>query len=136
MGYETSNIPLIIWKNSEHKKICEAFIEYLYQPEYYVPFVLSVPGGMLPALKDVAKDPAFTSNVVIKNHSHAIEVIADSINTGTAIGMEFGPRAEAGLLTSQGVIENMFQQIVINNIPVKKAAQEAENKLNDLFETL
>ena len=38
-------------KNSKHPEICEAFIKFLYQPEYYVPFLQSVPLGMLPALK-------------------------------------------------------------------------------------
>ena len=31
IGYETSNIPMVIWKNSAHPEICEAFIKYLYQ---------------------------------------------------------------------------------------------------------
>ena len=37
----------------------------------------------------------------------------------TSIGMEYGPRAEAGLLTSQRVIEEMFQDIVMNGTAVK-----------------
>ena len=50
--------------------------------------------------------------------------------------MESGPRPEAGLLTSQGVIESMFQDIIINGTDVETAAKAAEDKLNDLFETL
>ena len=44
--------------------------------------------------------------------------------------------AEAGLLTSQRVIEEMFQDIVMNGTDVNQAAAAAEKKLNDLFETV
>ena len=50
--------------------------------------------------------------------------------------MEFGPRPEAGLVTSQGIIESMFQDIIINGTPVEEAAAAAEAELNDVFETV
>ena len=50
--------------------------------------------------------------------------------------MEYGPKPQAGLLTSQGVIENMFQEIILKGTPVEEAAKAAEDKLNELFETL
>lgn len=136
VGYETSNIPMVIWKNSKHPEICEAFIEYLYEPENYVPFLLSVPVGMLPALPEIAQEPEMLNNPTVNQFSNALQVISDAVGTGTAIGMEFGPRPEAGLLTSQGVIETMFQKIVIRGTDVMTAAREAENKLNDIFETV
>ena len=136
IGYETSNIPMVIWKNSAHPEICEAFIKYLYEPENYVPFLLSVPVGMLPALKEIADNEQFLSDPMVQKFSHAKDVISKAVGEGTAIGMENGPRPEAGLLTSQGVIESMFQDIVINGTPVEQAAKAAEDKLNDLFETV
>ena len=135
-GYETSNIPMVIWQNSKHPEICEAFIKYLYQPENYVPFLLSVPVGMLPALKEISTDETFLSDPTVHKYQHSLEVISDAVGYGTAIGMESGPRAEAGLVTSQAVIENMFQEIILKNKPVEEAAKQAEDKLNDLFETV
>lgn len=64
-----------------------------------------------------------------------MKVISDAVGTGTAIGMEYG-QPQAGLLTSQEVIENMFQEIILKGTPVEEAAKAAEVKLNDLFETL
>ncbi len=136
MGYETSNIPMVVWKNSKHPEICKAFIEFLYQPENYIPFLESVPVGMLPALKDIAEDERYLSNPIVQQFQHAMEVISAAVNTGTAIGMENGPAPESGLLTSQYVIENMFQDIIINNTPVEQAAKNAEDTLNEMFETL
>lgn len=135
-GYETSNIPMVVWKNSKHPEVCKAFIEYLYQPENYVPFLLSVPVGMLPALKEISTDEQFLADPMVQRYKNAMEVISEAVGYGTAIGMENGPRAEAGLITSQGVIENMFQDIILNGTAVEEAAAAAEEKLNELFSTI
>ena len=47
--------------------------------------------------------------------------------------MEKGPVAAAGLLTSQKVLEQEFQDIVTNNTPVATAAQNANQKLDKLI---
>ena len=136
VGYETSNIPMVIWKNSEHQDVCKAFIEFLYQPEYYIPFLQSVPVGMLPALKDIAEDPAFLADPMIQKFQKEMQIISKAVGEGTAIGMENGPCGEAGLLTSQHVIEEMFQDIILNGTETAAAAKAAEDKLNELFSTL
>ena len=64
------------------------------------------------------------------------EILNKMLSGSTSIGMEYGPRAEAGLLTSQRVIEEMFQDIIINGTSVEEAAQAAEDQLNELFETV
>lgn len=135
-GYETSNIPLVVWENSEHPEIAKAFIKYLYEPKHYVPFLLSVPVGMLPALKEVAEDPTFLSDPTVEKFSNELKVISDAVGHGTAIGMENGPVPQAGLLASQRVIENEFQDIVTNGTAVEQAAQAANVELDKLFETL
>ena len=135
-GCETNNTPLVIWKNSKHPEICEAFIEYFYDPDRYVDFLLSVPVGMMPALKGVTDNEKYQSNQIVQDFSHANEVLYQMLDGSTSIGFEYGPRAEAGLLTSQRVIEEMFQDIVMNGTDVNQAAAAAEKKLNDLFETV
>ena len=47
-----------------------------------------------------------------------------------------GPSAQASYLTSQGVIEEMFQDIITNGTDVETAAKAAEDKLNDIFDTM
>lgn len=133
---ETSNTPLVVWKNSKHPEVAKAFIEFLYEKDRYIEFLHSVPAGMLPALKEISTDSAFLSEPTIEKFSHAVEVISEAVGVGTAIGMENGPAPQSGLLTSQGVIEEMFQTIVLKNTPVEEAAKAAEKKLNDLFKTL
>lgn len=133
---ETSNIPLVVWKHSKSPEVAKAFIEFLYEKENYIEFLHSVPGGMLPALKEISQDPEFLAHPTISKFSNAVQVISEAVGVGTAIGMENGPAPQSGLLTSQGVIEAMFQDIVLKNTPVEEAAKAAEDKLNDLFKTL
>lgn len=135
-GYETSNIPMVIWKNSKHPEICKAFIEFFYQPENYVPFLQSVPVGMLPALKEISEDPTFLADPTIQKFPEEMATIAKAVGEGTAIGMEHGPCGQAGLIVSQHVLEEMFQDIILNGTDVEVAAKAAEDKLNDLFSTL
>lgn len=131
--YIVHNTPLVIWKATEHPEICEAFIEYLYQPEIYVPFLHSVPVGMLPALKEITEDPAFLDNEYIQKYSNALNVISNALDHGTFLGMEYGPCVESGIIANSRVIENMFQDIVLNGTPIEEAAAAAEKQLNDLF---
>ncbi|MFK4998469.1 ABC transporter substrate-binding protein [Bacillus sp. N9] len=135
-GIETSNIPLVVWENSKHPEIAKAFVESLYDKEGYIKFLHSVPAGMLPALKDIAEDPEFLNDPTIKKFDDAVKVISAAIDKGTAIGMENGPTLQSGIITSQGVIEKMFQDIVLKDMPVEEAAEKAEKELNNLFKTL
>lgn len=132
--YIVNNMPLVVWKNSKHPEICKAFIEYFYQPDVYIPFLHSVPVGMLPALKEITADPKFLDNPTIQKYEHAMKVISDALSHGTYIGMEYGPCVEAGVLANQRVVENMFQDIVLNGTSVEDAAKAANDQLNELIE--
>lgn len=132
-GIETSNIPIVVWKSGKHQDVAKAFVEYLYNDDRYIEFLHSVPGGMLPAMKDIAENEKFLDNPTIEKFGDAVKVISEAVNKGTAIGMEHGPRLQAGIITSQGVIEKMMQEIVMLDLDIEEAAKKAEKELNDLF---
>ena len=132
--YIVNNMPMVVWKNSKHPEICKAFIESFYEPETYVPFLHSVPVGMLPALKEITNDPTFLADPTIQKYEAEMRVISDALSHGTYIGMEYGPCVEAGILANQRVVENMFQDIVLNGTSVEDAAAAANKQLNELFE--
>ncbi|MGT2911699.1 ABC transporter substrate-binding protein [Streptococcus cameli] len=135
-GIETSNIPMVVWKNSKHPEVAKAFIEYLYEEDNYLEFLDSTPVGMLPAIKGITDLPAYKENETRQKFQHAEEVILEAVEKGTAIGFENEPSVQAGLMLNQHIIEEMFQDIISNGTDPKKAAKEAEKKLNDLFETV
>lgn len=135
-GLETSNIPMVVWKNSKHPEIAKAFLESLYEDENYLEFLDSTPVGMLPAISGITDLPSYQENETRKKFQHAEEVILEAVKTGTAIGYENKPSVQAGLLTNQHVIEQMFQEIITNGKDPMEAAKDAEKQLNDLFDSV
>lgn len=135
-GAETSNIPLVVWKNSKHPDVAKAFLKTLYDKQRYIQFLQAVPVGMLPAITGISDQPDYQQNPVIQQFKHTEQVIAQAAARGTAIGFEHGASVQAGIITNQHVIEKMFQDIVINGTDPMVAAQKAEKELNTLFEAV
>lgn len=133
-GITTTNQPMVIWKNSEHPEVCAAFIKKLYEKDTYIEFLHAQPVGMLPAISGISDTEEYRDNETIQQFAHAEEVIDSQLPGGTAIGFEHGPSVQAGILTNQHVIEEMFQDIITNGTDVETAAKAAEDQLNDLFE--
>lgn len=132
-GAETSHIPIVVWTRSKNQDVCKAFIEKLYEPDTYIEFLQATPVGMLPSVKGISDNPKYQNNKIVQKFANADKVIRDAMEMGTSIGFEHGPSVQASLLTSQGIIEDMFQRIIVNGEDVKKAALEAQNRLNELF---
>lgn len=132
-GAETSNIPMVVWKNSKHPEICKAFMRKLYEKDIYIKFLEATPVGMLPSITGISDTEEYKSNPMVQKFSNAATVITEAMDMGTAIGFEHGPSVQAGLLTSQGIIEAMFQDIITNGTPVEEAAQAAQDQLNEIF---
>ncbi|MBF0747578.1 sugar ABC transporter substrate-binding protein, partial [Gemella sp. 19428wG2_WT2a] len=118
------------------KDISRAFLKELHSEDDYVDFLLSTPGGMLPVLKGISDKPKYQENPTIKRFKPEIDMIEKQISQGTAIGMEDGPNIEASILTTQNIIEEMFQEIVTTDISTEDAAKKAEEKLNRQFEIM
>ena len=88
---------------------------------------------MLPTLNDISQESSYASNETIKKYSDSIKVIQDQVSVGSAIGMEKGPLVQAGVLTSQGLIEKMYHSIIIDGTDPETAAKDCEKKLNEAF---
>lgn len=88
---------------------------------------------MLLGVKDGVGDLAAITAIP---YSDCVDVIQTAVDEGHAIGFEHGSSAQASYLTSQGVIEEMFQDIITNGTDVETAAKAAEDKLNDIFDTM
>lgn len=134
---EATHIPLAIWENSEHPEICEAFVAYLLQEENYIPFLEAVPVGMLPAVAGISDTEAYKANETVQFYGNAVDVISKAIELGNAIGVDdHGASVQASYLTSQGIIESMFQDIITNGTDVETAAKTAEDQLNEIFDMM
>lgn len=132
-GGETSNIAAVVWKQSKNQAAAKAFLKLILDDKYYVEFLRSIPGGMLPVLNDVADTVGFAAEPTVMKFRDSINIIRQAIPLGTAIGMERGPIVQSGIIAGQGIIEAMFQDIVLNNKAVEQAAADTEAKLNQMF---
>ena len=133
---EATHIPLVLWENAEHKDVCEAFMQYLYEEDNYLYFLSAVPVGMLPSLTGISDFEEYKNNETRQMFAEEEAVIAAAVEAGSAIGFEHGPSSQAGLLANQGIIEEMFQDILTNGTDIAAAAQAAEDELNEIFETM
>ena len=91
---------------------------------------------MLPSITGISDSEVYQSNPTVQKFANAEKVILDAVQLGTAIGFEHGPSVQAGLLTTQGIIEGMFQDIIANGTDVTVAAQAAEDALNEVFSSV
>lgn len=135
-GAETSHIPLVLWNKAKVPEAAKAFLAFLYQEDNYVRFLDAVPVGMLPALKDITTNEKFLANPTVEQFEEEIAIISEAITLGSAIGFEHGPSVQASYLTSQGIVEEMFQDIITNGTEVEVAAQRAQDKLTEIFDTM
>lgn len=133
---EASHIPLVIYNDTEHADICEAFIQFLLEKDNYLEFLSAVPVGMLPSISGIADTEEYQADATRQQFAEEEDVIERAMQNGTAIGFEHGLSTQAGLLTSNGIIEAMFQDIIVNGTDVETAAQSAEDQMNELFEVM
>lgn len=129
-----SHIPLVLYKDADNADICKIFMKFLYEEENYIEFLDSVPVGMLPSIRGISGTEKYQSNEIRKAFAAEEKVIQEAMLNGMALGFEHGPNLQAGIMTSSGVIERMFQNIVQNGVDVETAARNAEDELNRLFE--
>ena len=129
-----SHIPLVLYKDADNVEICQKFLEFLFEEENYIDFLDSVPVGMLPSIRGISTTEQYQSNDIRKQFADEEAVIREAMLNGMALGFEHGPNVQSGIITSSGVIERMFQDIVLNGTDVETAAKEAEDELNRLFE--
>ena len=133
-GIETSNIPMVVWKNSDHPDVAMKFVESLYDKGFYTDFLNSVPVGMLPSIEGIVDSEEFRSNETVQKFSEAVDDIQEAVESGTAIGYENGASVEAGMLAGQHVIEKMFRAIIPNSTDPMEAAEKAETEMNNICE--
>lgn len=128
-GWFADYITFVVWKGKQ-EAVAKDFLKTLYVPEDYVKFLHLVPGGMIPALQGLDTSEVFLDNDVIRDHQDDIAIIKEGVEKGTPIGADFGLDPAMNVLKSMGIIEEMFQNIVMNNVPVEEAAKKAEDAIN------
>lgn len=129
-------IGLMGWNQTEYPETVYDFIRFHFENERYIEFLHLIPGGQLPATTEAANSDAFFDNDTIRQFQEEITYIQKGIEKGTFMGMDFGLTPAAAALTSQGIIEECLQDMVLNGTPAEEAAAKANEKLNAAIEIL
>jgi multiple sugar transport system substrate-binding protein len=98
----------------------KAFAKFLFTEQNYVPFLLTIPLFMFPALKS-AEGPAFFDNPTIQRFRNVVDVTLTGLQDSTLAGMEDGLNSYAGPVFNSYAVEDMFQRILLQNEPVDQA---------------
>ena len=136
LGATTFVIGLMGWNQTKYPETVYDFIKFHFEKERYIDFLHLIPGGQLPATAEAANSAEFYDDETIQKFKTEIEYIQEGIEKGTFIGMDYGLTPAASALTSQGIIEECLQDIVLNGTPAEEAAKKANDKLNAAIEIL
>ena len=110
--------------NSEEADKFLAFL--LGNQDIYREFLLSM-SGQIPVTVAGTEDQEYWSDPLIADHMDLTQRWIDGAMTGVRIGMEYGltPVASAGIPGSE--IEDMFQSIIVDGVPVETAVKNTHD---------
>ena len=127
LGATTFVIGLMGWNQTKYPETVYDFIKFHFEKERYIDFLHLIPGGQLPATTEAANSAEFYDDETIQKFKPEIEYIQEGIEKGTFIGMDYGLTPAAAALTSQGIIEECLQDIVLNGTAAEEAANDKLN---------
>ena len=113
----------------DNEAAADKWIAYLYEDENYIPFLHTIAGGMYPATKSVANNPAFFEADNIKKFEEGAKLTLEGVAAGSEIGLTNGLNPFATAVYGSGVIENMMQDIAINGADVETAVADAHDQI-------
>lgn len=116
------------FKDVPHSKESSEFVKYLLRTEVYSPFLLSLT-GMIPITIEGSKDPVYWENPMIKNNKVHYDKWLEGAFSGRRIGMDYGPTPIMSHALTGSEIEDMFQAILVDNIPVDRAVKQVHDKM-------
>ncbi len=134
-GWFADYVNFVVWKG-DTEDVSKDFLKTMYNLDDYIKFLHLVPGGMLPSIKGVAESEAFLDNEVIAAHKDDIAIIAEGVAGGCPLGADYGLVPAMNIIKTQGIVEEMLQQVVMGTASVEDAAASAEARLNAEIEKL
>jgi multiple sugar transport system substrate-binding protein len=111
---------------------------YMFDPEYYADWVLSVPGAGLTTIPSVAELDSYRSNPLVTKYSSIMQLLTEQLSKGGNWAKE-SPRhpvnTQGGAVGTGTVLADVVQRVLINDEPIKaslaRGAQELEEIMKD-----
>lgn len=128
-GWMTEMQSLVLPKGKNPKEARE-FMAFLLRKDQYIPFAHTVPGGIIPTVKAVAQSEEYWNHPTIKRFREIIDLALYGVSKGTPVGLQHGP-SKYGAILRTGVIEEMFQSILIQGLTPEQAVAKTHARLQE-----
>jgi len=143
----SSNVPkstlndfpsVFIPKGTKNLEAAKKFAAFLFEPEGYIKQLLAAPGHVLPVLKPIATNPAYTSDPIIKKYPTEIDLMTVNAAKGYNMGFEspaHKPNTKSVDIIAADVLSEMVQRVAVNNENTKAVIGDTAKKLEAIMKS-
>lgn len=128
----------VVYKDAHPAEAIE-FLKFLYRPENYLKYVLSVPTQLLPIMLSTAEDPAYTSNELLVKWQSVVDTMWSDLEAGNARPSFTNEDAHLDIpylaqFEGSDIVPTMFSSVVVDGVDPAVAAQTAQTATEELID--
>jgi multiple sugar transport system substrate-binding protein len=116
------------FKGVKYSQETSKFLQFLLRQDIYRDFLFSM-ASQIPITVEGSKDNLFWDDPRIKEYAHFFQRWTEGAMTGRRVGMEHGPNPQTSFAMPGSPIEEMFQNILVDNVPVEAAVKTVNDKI-------
>lgn len=124
-----------ILSQAPNKDLGKAFLDFLMQPEYLLPFLRTVPVHLTPPLVSYRDSPLYMDDPLIQSHLEDMAIVYDAVPYGRSLGWEspdHPPNYYAGALNASNILPKMIQMVLLQDVPAEEAAAWGKAQIIEL----
>jgi multiple sugar transport system substrate-binding protein len=129
---------VFIPKGTKNLDAAKQFAAFLFEPEGYIKQLLAAPGHVLPVLRTIAENPAYTSDPIIKKYPKEVEQMTVNAAKGYNMGFEspaHKPNTKSVDIIAADVLSEMVQRVVLNGEDRKAVIGDTAKKLEAIMKS-
>jgi multiple sugar transport system substrate-binding protein len=129
---------VFIPKGTKNLEVAKKFAAFLFEPDGYIKQLLAAPGHVLPVLKTIAANPAYTSDPIIQKYPKEIELMTVNAAKGYNMGFEspaHKPNTKSVDIIAADVLSEMVQRVAVNNENTKTVMGDTAKKLEAIMKS-
>ena len=129
---------VFIPKSTKNLETAKKFAAFLFVPDGYIKQLLAAPGHILPVLRTIAENPAYTSDPIIKKYPKEVELMTVNAAKGYNMGFEspaHKPNTKSVDIIASDVLSEMVQRVTLNNENTKAVVGDTAKKLEAIMKS-
>ena len=129
---------VFIPKGTKNLETAKKFAAFLFVPDGYIKQLLAAPGHILPVLRTIAENPAYTSDPIIKKYPKEVELMTVNAAKGYNMGFEspaHKPNTKSVDIIASDVLSEMVQRVTLNNENTKAVVGDTAKKLEAIMKS-